>query len=60
MNKFTLEELASAIRSSFSIAEVCRKLGIAPYGGNYRTIHKMINENNLDFSHFKEKKMVFR
>lgn len=56
MNKITLEELTSAIRSSFSIAEVCRKLGIAPYGGNYRTIHKMINENNLDISHFKEKK----
>lgn len=56
MNKFTLEELTSAIRSSFSIAEVCRKLGIAAYGGNYRTIHKMINENNLDISHFKGKK----
>lgn len=55
MSKFTLENLISAIRSSFSIAEVCRKLGIAAYGGNYRTIYKMINENNLDISHFKGK-----
>lgn len=53
MIKYTKEELASAISSSFSIAEVCRKLGIAPYGGNYRTIHKLINEYSIDITHFK-------
>lgn len=52
MTKYTKEELTSAISSSFSIAEVCRKLGIKPYGGNYRTIHKLIKEYALDTSHF--------
>lgn len=52
MVKYTKEELTSAISSSFSIAEVCRKLGIAPYGGNYRTIHKLIKEYSIDTSHF--------
>lgn len=52
MVKYTKEELTSAISSSFSIAEVCRKLGIAPYGSNYRTIHKLIKEYSIDTSHF--------
>ena len=51
-NSFTLEELTLAIRSSFSIAEVCRKLGISPCGGSYKVIHKLIDENNFDTSHF--------
>lgn len=52
MFNYTKEELTSAIGSSFSIAEVCRKLGVVPYGGNYRTIHKLIKEYSIDTSHF--------
>lgn len=51
-HSFTLEELTLAIRSSFSIAEVCRRLNIKPCGGNYRTIHKLIDENSIDTNHF--------
>lgn len=51
-HNFTLEELTLAIRSSFSIAEVCRKVNIVPCGGNYKLIHKLINENSLDITHF--------
>lgn len=47
--------MISAIRSSISIAEVCRKLRIAACGGNYQTIHKMVNKYGLDISHFKRK-----
>lgn len=46
------EQYEEAVRSSLSIAEVCRKLGLKPYGGNYRTIHSAIRDYNLDTSHF--------
>lgn len=50
--KRTKEEYELAISESFSIAETCRKLGIRPTGGNYRSIHNAIKKYNLDTSHF--------
>lgn len=41
-----------AVRDSLSIAGVCRRIGLKPYGGNYRTIYKAIKTYNLDISHF--------
>ena len=46
------EEYEEAVSKSFSIASVCRCLGIKPTGGNYRIIHKAIEEFKLDTSHF--------
>ena len=48
----TKEEVGEAVRNSKSIADVCRFLGIKPIGGNYRIIHKVIDEFNIDTSHF--------
>lgn len=39
---YTNEELISAVRESFSIAEVLKKIGIRPVGGNYKTIKMKI------------------
>lgn len=50
--KRTKEEYEEAISKSFSIASVCRYLGLKPIGGNYRVVHKAIEEYNLDTSHF--------
>lgn len=50
--QYTKEELQEAASRSFSIAGMCRALGLIPEGGNYRTIHRLIKENNLDTSHF--------
>ena len=50
--KRTKSEYAEAIRHSFSIASVCRYLGLKPAGGNYRIIHRAIEEYKLDTSHF--------
>ena len=47
--KATYEE---AISKSFSIASVCRYLGMKPTGGNYRIIHNAIEEYGLNTSHF--------
>lgn len=49
----TKEEYEIAVKNSFSIADVCRNLGIKPIGGNYKCVHKAIEEYNLDTSHFK-------
>ena len=50
--KISQEEYESAIKSSMSIAEVCRVLGIKANGGNYKTIKNAINRYNIDTSHF--------
>lgn len=48
----TEEEYREAVRSSSSIADMCRYLGLQVKGGNYRTINRKICEYDLDVSHF--------
>ena len=50
--KRTKAEYEEAIRNSHSIASVCRYLGLKPVGGNYRIIHRAIEDYKLDTSHF--------
>lgn len=50
--KYTKELMESAIKDSYSIAEVCRKIGLKPHGSNYKTIKSKIELYNLDISHF--------
>jgi len=50
--KHTKEDLEAVIKDALSIAEVCRKLGIRPIGGNYKTLKSKILKWNLDISHF--------
>ena len=49
---YTKEEFCTAVKESFSIAEVCRKLGLKEAGGNHNTVHKKVAEYQLDTSHF--------
>ena len=46
------EEYEVAVKNSFSIAGVCRYLGIKPIGGNYKTVNNAILEYGIDTSHF--------
>lgn len=50
--KYNKELLENIIKECLSIADVCRKLGLVPIGGNYKTIKKYIKIYNLDKSHF--------
>lgn len=50
--KYTKELMEEAIKDSYSIAEVCRKIGLKPHGSNYKTIKSKIDLYNLDISHF--------
>lgn len=51
-HSYTDEEFIEAIKTSLSIAETCRKLGIKAVGGNYATVKNKISKLNLDISHF--------
>lgn len=50
---YTINDIKAAVKSSISIADTLRFLGLVPVGGNYLTIKKKIKELNLDTSHFK-------
>ncbi len=52
---WTEAELVTAIAESSTIAEVIRKLGLVPAGGNYATIRDLVAKLNLDTSHLKGK-----
>lgn len=49
---YKLENFSKIISKSISLAEVCKKLGLVPIGGNYQTVKWHIKLYNLDISHF--------
>jgi len=49
---YTKDDFNKACEESFSIAEVCRKLGLISVGGNYRTIHRLIALYEPNVSHW--------
>ena len=51
--KRTRDDYESAAKASYSIAGMCRHLGIKPCGGNYKLMHNAISKYNLDVSHFR-------
>lgn len=50
--KYTNKQLEEAVKTSYSISAVLKKIGLTPAGGNYESIKKRIQELNLDTSHF--------
>ena len=48
----TKEEYENAAIRSFSIAGMCRTLGLKPSGGNYRIIHNAIVKYGISTRHF--------
>lgn len=49
--KWTDNQFIEAVKSSFSYAEVMKKIGLKPAGSNYDTVKRKINELDLDTSH---------
>ena len=50
---FTHQEIERFVQESFSWATLSEKLGYDKYGGSYlKTMKKMVEELNLDISHF--------
>ncbi|MBR4977846.1 MAG: HNH endonuclease [Bacteroidales bacterium] len=52
-SKRTIEDFKDAVAHSFSIAGMCRHLGLRPSGGNYKLMHNAIDKYNLDTRHFR-------
>jgi hypothetical protein len=50
--KWTKSKLEDAVKSSKSLRQVIKKLGLIPAGGNYEQIKKYIAEYSLDTKHF--------
>lgn len=51
-NQRSKEEYEEAIKTSYSIAEALRKLGLKDKGGNYRIIKLAAKKYDIDMSHF--------
>jgi hypothetical protein len=51
--KYSAERLAPIVKKSRSLAQVMRKLGVTPNGGNHRYIQARVRHAGLDTSHFK-------
>ena len=50
--KYTKELIKEQVKNCFSLAELCRRLGLKVKGSNFQTIRKKLNEFNVDYSHF--------
>ena len=51
-SKRTREEFECAAKEAYSIAGMCRILGVKPSGGNYRIMYNAIEKYSIDISHF--------
>lgn len=51
-NRLPDSEFVEIVKSSYSKAEVIRKMGLIPAGGNYATVKTRIQELTLSTSHF--------
>ena len=45
------EDFIEAAKQSWSIAGMCRNLGLKPCGGNYKVVHNAIEKYQIDVSH---------
>lgn len=52
MWRFEKEDFIDIVKKSFSLKEVLLNMNLRAVGGNYKTIHKYINELKLNTSHF--------
>jgi len=50
---WTENQLREAAKSSYSIRQVIKKLGLKPAGGNYYQLHQYIREYGVDTTHFR-------
>lgn len=50
--RWTDEEFIEAVKSSLSIADTLRKIGLVPKGGNYRVVNSLVKRLGLNTSHW--------
>ena len=47
------EDYIEAAKQSYSMAGICKNLGLKPSGGNYKIVHNAIEKYQIDVSHFR-------
>lgn len=52
LRKYSEHQLRDAVKNSTSLAQTMKKLGVAPFGGNYLVLKKVLRHFNIDASHF--------
>jgi hypothetical protein len=50
--KYTKEQFINAVRISFSVAQVLRKIGLKITGANYKTVYMTAKQLGLSLEHF--------
>ena len=56
--EYSKELLETIVKDSVSTTECCRKLGIRPAGGNYKTLKDKFKKFDIDISHFTGKRGI--
>ena len=56
--KWTDEQMFNALKSSSTISEVLRKLGLKVRPGNYSTVKKFVKYHNIDLTHMTGKSIM--
>lgn len=49
---YSKELLQEAVEKVYTYSDVCRYVGLNPHSGNIKTIHRKLDEFNIDTSHF--------
>lgn len=57
---YTVDDVRSAVATSLCYSDVLRQVGLSPHGGNGKTIQKLIQDHNIDVSHFDTKSALRR
>lgn len=51
-NSYSVDDIRAAVSTSICMSEVLRKLGLTTHGACANTIKRLMNENNIEYSHF--------
>lgn len=55
---FTVEDVRVAAASSYSLASAARKLGLSKHSGAYKVLRRIIEQYDIDISHFTGKSWI--
>lgn len=59
-HKYTVDDVRHSVENALCMTDVLKGLGLSPHGGNDRTIKRLIEEHNIDVSHFNVQQAVRR
>jgi hypothetical protein len=58
--EWNLEEIIKYVKESFTFTEVLKKLGIPIRGNNIKTLKKILDTNNIDYTHFTCRAKIYK